>query len=244
MPYLMVLGSGYIIMDRVMFSGKLTGLIIEGWRSKMRRLFIRSVRMIVALHPALFSTLLPAMQAADPRKILDTVAWNEGMAGHEGEVSPESQKEGDGRDSFASANETTDRASGVVDPKHYDRVFTDSRLESDPKRGDEWENPVSAKELDMGSTYNGPDDDNETGDADYKEMNTAFDYVLGREQTSQERDLAQRIIRNLKGTPALADMEQMTVQIGTNIKKAVKEQFADVRPKDKPLDGFDLNAYM
>jgi hypothetical protein len=156
LPYLMVLGSGYIIMDRVMFSGRLTGLIIGGWVSMVRRVKRKGI--------------LP-LKPANPGKILNTVAYDEGLSGHEGELSPESQNGESGNGSFAPASETDSR-DGVVPPEDYDTVFADSRLEIVPTANDneEWIQPVPPGEPDTGSGYNYPDD----YDEDYNEFEGVF----------------------------------------------------------------------
>ncbi len=183
-----------------------------------------------------------ALNPADPRKILDTVPWDEGLAGRAGELSAESEEDEAGSDSFDAARESND---GVVPREEYDRVFADSRLEVVPTANDneEWIEPVSRDELDVGGTYDYPDDYDETGDSEYDEMNTAFGYIAGREQTALERDLAQRTIRNLKGTPALAELEATAERIKAKIRTVVKEHFADVRTEDRRVEGF-MGGYM
>ncbi len=237
MPYLIVLGACYIIMDRVMFSGKLSRLIRDGWAARLRRLWRQILRRVGRQS----AKMLP-LRPADPRKILTTVAWDEGPAGHTGELSPKHEDSAAGNDSFVPASKT-DRDDGVVSREERAQVFADSRLAEvrTAKDTEEWIEPVSPDENDTGGAYSGPDDDD---DSSYGEMNAAFDYAVGREQTPQERDLALRAFRNLRGTPTLAGIERMTERINEKIKTSVKETFADVMPKDRPLDGFKLGDYM
>ncbi len=208
MPILLVLGACYVIMDRVVFASRLSGLIRKGWAAKLRRMFNRRGRMF---------PLLPA----DPRTILTTVAWDEGLAGHTGELSPEPAADPDTNDSFVPASETG-RRSGVVPPEDYDRVFADCRVEVIPTPGDneEWIVPVPPAEMDTGPAYDGPTD-HEAGTDDenehYIEMDSAFGIVVSREQTARLKKM---------------------------IRAAVDENFADVQPDDRPIDGFSMGDYV
>jgi hypothetical protein len=81
-------------------------------------------------------------------------------------------------------------------------------------------------------------------DAEYEEMDAAFGFIVGRKQTKQESDLALRAIRNLQGTPALAELESATERIQEKIQTTVEQTFADVRPKERRIDGFAMGEYM
>jgi hypothetical protein len=148
-PFLLLLAACYIVMERAMFGNRLSKIICEGWAEKLRRLFNRAGKFL-------------PLQPADPRTILKTIDYDEGLAGHMGEVSPQQESRGDASDSFAPA----DKNGGVVPREDYDRVFFDGRVETDPKTGDEWINPVPPGEPDTPDTYDLP--------GDYDEMDWAF----------------------------------------------------------------------
>jgi hypothetical protein len=235
LTYLLVFVAGFIVIDRIMFGDHLAKLILDGWKLRLRRIRNRS------------SSKFP-LQPTNRREILKTVDYKVGLVGRQGEVSPESQENGNLNDSF---NDEKVR-DPVVPIEDFDRIFADSRVEVIDTGDDvqEWLNPVlvEKEELDTEQGYDFPDDygdDEDGGGADYDELDAALRLVTGQKQGAEEKDLALRAIRNQQGTDVFAGIEHSSDRIKDEIKRVIEDTFSDLYDDTKrSVEEFDMGEFM